>query len=134
MVSKLEKLCAGAGSGGGGFNWDACTPEWVGTPRDGTPYTNAAGLKCKYTGSSGPSSLDQSYYLCCPAGGGGTTTPPPAAAPACTVRAFSLACSNQAPNYSCENARNNCQAQVGYISANDDGNGVNRHIDCTVCQ
>lgn len=60
-------------------------------------------------------------------GGGG-------AVPACTVRAFSLPCSNAAPNYSCENARNNCQAQPGFISANDDGNGENRHIDCTVCQ
>lgn len=56
----------GGGTGGGGFNWDACTPEWVGTPKNGTPYTNAAGLKCKYTGASGPGALDSTYYLCCP--------------------------------------------------------------------
>jgi hypothetical protein len=41
----------GGGSGGTNFNWDACTPEWVGTPTNGTPYTNSSGKKCKYTGT-----------------------------------------------------------------------------------
>lgn len=113
-----------------------CVPEWVGTPTNGTPYTNPAGLKCKYTGTGPGAPGTNYYYLCCPAGGGGTTTttttPPPAAA--CTVRIYSIQCAGAGQNYSCQNARQNCALQPGYMSANDDGNNANRHIDCTVCQ
>ena len=64
----VMNLSAGSGGGstGGGFNWDACTPEWVGTPRNGTPYTNAAGLLCKYTGTGPGAPGTNYYYLCCP--------------------------------------------------------------------
>ena len=64
-ATKMEKFCGGGG-GGGGFNWDQCTTEWVGTPRNGTPYTNAAGLKCKYTGTGPGAPGTNYYYLCCP--------------------------------------------------------------------
>ena len=55
MSANHEILCArsssgggtgggggGSTTGGGGFNWDMCTTEWVGTPTNGTPYTNPA--------------------------------------------------------------------------------------------
>ncbi len=64
-ATKMEKFCGGGG-GGGGFNWDMCVPEWVGTPTNGTPYTNAAGLKCKYTGTGPGAPGTNYYYLCCP--------------------------------------------------------------------
>jgi len=64
-------------------------------------------------------------------GGGGSSI---GTAVSCTVRSISMQCSNQAPAYSCERARTDCRAQAGFISANEDGQNANRHIDCTVCQ